>query len=88
MRQTTGTRKSAGGKIIKDIKRVTRTQHPSKQKIKIVLAGRRGKDSLAELCRREGISRGIYLSPCSARLYPHIYRYFAESVCVIASICQ
>ena len=51
MRQTTGTRKSAGEKIIKDIKRATRTQYSSEQKIKIVLDGLRGEDSIAELCR-------------------------------------
>ena len=60
MRQTTGTRKSAGEKIIKDIKRATRTQYSSEQKIKIVLDGLRGEDSIAELCRREGISQGVY----------------------------
>ena len=60
MRQTTGTRKSAGEKIIKDIKRATRTQYLSEQKIKIVLDGLRGEDSIAELCRREGISQGVY----------------------------
>ena len=60
MRQTTGTRKSAGEKIIKDIKRATRTQYSSEQKIKIVLDGLRGEDSIAELCRREGISQGEY----------------------------
>jgi transposase len=60
MRQPTGTRKSAGEKIIKDIKRATRTQYSSEQKIKTVLDGLRGEDSIAELCRREGISQGVY----------------------------
>ena len=60
MRQTTRIRKSTGEKIIKDIKRATRTQYSSEQKIKIVLDGLRGEDSIAELCRREGISQGVY----------------------------
>jgi transposase len=29
-------------------------------KFRIVLDGLRGEDSIAELCRREGISQGIY----------------------------
>ena len=57
MRQTT---KSAGEKIVKDIKRATRRQYSSEEKIRIVLDGLRGEDSIAELCRREGISQGIY----------------------------
>ena len=57
MRQTTGTRMSPGEKIVKDIKRATRKQYSSEEKIK---NGLRGEDSIAELCRRECISQGIY----------------------------
>ena len=60
MRQTTGTRKSPGEKIVKDIKRATRKHYSSEEKIRIVLDGLRGEDSIAELCRRESISQGIY----------------------------
>ena len=60
MRQTTGTRKSPGEKIVKDIKRATRKHYSSEEKIRIVLDGLRGEDSIAKLCRREGISQGIY----------------------------
>ncbi len=49
-----------GEKIVKDIKRATRKQYSSEEKIRIVLDGLRGEDSIAELCRREGISQGIY----------------------------
>ena len=51
MRQTTGTRKSPGEKRVKDIKRATRKQYSSKEKIRIVLDGLRGEDCIAELCR-------------------------------------
>ncbi len=51
MRQTTGTRKSPGDKIVKDIKRATRTHYSSVEKIRIVLDGLRGEDSIAESCR-------------------------------------
>ena len=37
MRQTTGTRKSTGEKIVKDIKRATRKHYSSEEKIRIVL---------------------------------------------------
>ena len=57
MRKTT---KSLGEKIVKDIKRATRKHYSSEEKIRIVLDGLRGEDSIAELCRREGISQGIY----------------------------
>jgi hypothetical protein len=43
MRQTTGTRKSPGEKIVKDIKRATRKHYSSEEKIRIVLDGLRGK---------------------------------------------
>lgn len=51
MRKTT---KSPGEKIVKDIKRATRKHYSSEEKIRIVLDGLRGEDSIAELCRREG----------------------------------
>ncbi|WP_421702417.1 IS3 family transposase [Aliiroseovarius sp.] len=54
------TSKSPGEKIVKDIKRATRIQYSAEEKIRIVLDGLRGEDSIAELCRREGISQGIY----------------------------
>ncbi len=57
MRKTTN---SPGEKIVKDIKRATRRHYSSEEKIRIVLDGQRGEDSIAELCRREGISQGIY----------------------------
>ena len=60
MRQATETRTSPGEKIVKDIKRATRKHYSSEEKIRIVLDGLRGEDSIAELYRREGISHGIY----------------------------
>ena len=50
MRQTTRTRCSASEKIVKDIKRAARKQYSSEEKIRIVLDGLRGEDSIAELC--------------------------------------
>ena len=47
---------------VKDIRRATRKLHPSVEKIRIVLSGLRGEDSIAELCRKEGIAQSLYYS--------------------------
>ena len=46
--------------VVKDIRRATRKQYGAEEKIRIVLEGLRGEDSIAELCRREGIEQGVY----------------------------
>ena len=46
--------------VVKDIRRATRKQYGAEEKIRIVLEGLRGEDSIAELCRREGIAQGVY----------------------------
>ena len=45
---------------MKDIRRVTRRQFSAEEKIRIVLEGLRGEDSIAELCRREGIVQNLF----------------------------
>ena len=62
MRQKPGTRKSQGEKVVKDIRRATRKQYSAEEKIRIVLDGLKGEDSIAELCRREGIAQSLYYS--------------------------
>lgn len=52
--------KRSGEKIAKDIKRATRKHYSSEEKIRIVLDGLRGEDCIAERCRRDGVSQGIY----------------------------
>ena len=49
-------------RVVKDIKRQTRRKYSSEDKIRIVLAGLRGEDSIAELCRQEGIAQSQYYS--------------------------
>ena len=53
---------AAADRTVKDIRRKTRKRYSSEDKIRIVLAGLRGEDSIAELCRQEGISQGLYYS--------------------------
>lgn len=45
---------------VKDIRRQTRKQYSSEEKIRIVLEGLRGEYSISELCRREGIAQSLY----------------------------
>jgi transposase-like protein len=60
MRQKIGTTKPSAEKVIKDIRRVTRKQYGAEEKIRIVLDGLRGEESIAALCRREGIAESLY----------------------------
>ena len=46
--------------VVREIKRKTRRKYSSEEKIRIVLEGLRGEDSISELCRREGISPNVY----------------------------
>ena len=52
--------KASAERVVKDIRRATRKQYSAEEKIRIVLEGLRGEDSIAELCRREGIAQGVY----------------------------
>jgi transposase len=51
---------SAVEKRIKDIRRKTRRKYSAEDKIRIVLEGLRGEETIAELCRREGIAQNLY----------------------------
>jgi len=46
--------------IVRDIKRKTRKRYNAEEKIRIVLDGLRGEESIAAICRREGISSNLY----------------------------
>ena len=60
MRQKSGPAKEPAEQVIKTIRRATRRQFSAEEKIRIVLEGLRGEDSIAELCRREGIVQNLY----------------------------
>jgi transposase len=60
MNQKPRGRTASSEQIIRDIKRKTRKQYSAEEKIRIVLDGLRGEDSIAELCRREGIAQSLY----------------------------
>ena len=52
--------KAPAERVLKDIRRATRRHFSAEDKIRIVLDGLRGEDSIAELCRREGIAQSLY----------------------------
>ena len=60
MRQKPGPEKAPAEQIVKDIRRATRRHFSAEEKIRVVLAGLRGEESIAELCRREGIVQNLY----------------------------
>ena len=54
--------RDAADRTVRDIRCKTRKQYSAEEKIRIVLSGLRGEDSIAELCRREGIAESLYYS--------------------------
>ncbi len=55
-------KKDPAEKVVRDIRRQTRRKHSTEEKIRIVLEGLRGEESIASLCRREGIAESLYYS--------------------------
>jgi transposase len=62
MRQKSMSAKSPAEKAVRDIRRKTRKQYSAEEKIRIILDGLRGEESVAALCRREGIAESLYYS--------------------------
>ena len=75
MNKKSGTSKAAATKLVKSIRRKTRQTYSAEEKIRIVLAGLRGEESISALCRPaalqskrsfddrgEGISEGLHSS--------------------------
>jgi transposase-like protein len=59
MRQKSVPEKEPATQVVKN-RRATRRHFSAEDKIRIVLEGLRGEDSIAELCRREGIVPNLY----------------------------
>ena len=71
-------------KVVRDIRRATRKHHSAEDKIRIVLEGLRGEESIAGLCRREAIAESLYYAwskeflgsaHCAGRQTPPGWRY-------------
>jgi len=46
--------------VVREIKRKTRRKFNSEEKIRIILEGLKGEDSIAAICRREGIAPSLH----------------------------
>ena len=53
-------KKKNASSLISELKRKTRRNYSSEEKIRIVIDGMRGETTIAELCRKEGLSQGLY----------------------------
>ena len=62
MKQKPESRGKSSEKMVKDIRRATGKRRSPEEKIRIVLDGLRGEESIAELCRRKGIVESLYYS--------------------------
>ena len=62
MKQKPMSSKPTAEKAVRDIRRKTRKQYSAEEKIRIVLSGLRGEESIAALCRHEGIAESLYYS--------------------------
>src|SRR6201982_1195822 len=60
MRQASKRIPDSAEKTVRDIRRASRRQFSAEEKIRIVLEGLRGENSIAELCRKEGINQNLY----------------------------
>jgi len=60
MTQKRQSKPGSAEKTVRDIRRATRRQYSAEEKIRIVLEGLRGEQSIAELCRKEGINQNLY----------------------------
>ena len=56
----TAKKKTDPESVVREIKRKTRRKYSAEEKIRIVLEGLRGEQSISELCRREGINPNLY----------------------------
>src|SRR3954467_5955868 len=59
MRQKAGTQKASAEQVAKDIRRATRKQYGAEEKIRIVLEGLRGEESIAAVCLARGSPRAL-----------------------------
>ena len=60
MRPKPSSPKKPATQVVKDIRRATRRLYGAEENIRIVLEGLRGDDSIAEVCRKEGIAQSLY----------------------------
>jgi transposase len=60
MRQKRQSKPGSAEQTVRDIRRATRRQYSAEEKIRIVLEGLRGEQSITELYHKEGINQNLY----------------------------
>lgn len=60
MRQKSAQSNASVEEAVRDIRRKTRRRHSMEKRIRIILEDFRGEESIASLCRREGIAESLY----------------------------
>lgn len=60
MKNRDGRHADSAEKTVRDIRRATRRKFSAEEKIRVVLEGLRGEETIAELCRKEGIAQNLY----------------------------
>ncbi len=53
-------RPGSADKTVRDIRRATRRKFSAEEKIRIVLEGLRGEETITALCRKDGINQNLY----------------------------
>ena len=84
------TQKDSAEKTVRDIRRATRRNYSAEEKIRIVLEGLRGEDSIAELCPKEGINQNLYCRWSPALTGSTTFRWFISrcSMRVVEFLCM
>ena len=82
-------KKVSSESVVKDIRRRTRKKYSSEEKIRIVLDGLRGEDSISSLCRRDGSYSGCPLSsydPREDRTLSSVYEEYRQASELLLSL--
>jgi transposase len=58
--ENTNNKKQSATEVVKEIRRRTRRTYSAEEKIKIVIEGLRGEDTIAAICRKHGIHQNLY----------------------------
>jgi transposase len=53
-------KRSNSESVVREIRRKARKKYSAEEKIRVVLEGLRGEESIAAICRREGINPNLY----------------------------
>jgi len=69
MRQRDQQAPESAEKTVRDIRRATRRHFSAEEKIRIVLEGLRGEESIAELCRKDGLAQTLAEVACPSERY-------------------